>query len=40
LLRTPFWVILYLLESLWNSLQDSEKILSIWAFFECRMNWW
>jgi hypothetical protein len=33
LLRTPFWVILYLLESLWNSIQDSKKILSIWAFF-------
>jgi hypothetical protein len=32
LLRTPFWAILYLLESLWNYIQDYEKILSIWAF--------
>jgi hypothetical protein len=29
LLRTPFWATLYLLESLWNTLQDSEKS---WAF--------
>jgi hypothetical protein len=29
LLRTLFWAILYLLERLWNSLQDSEKS---WAF--------
>jgi hypothetical protein len=29
LVRTPFWAILYLLESLWNYLQDSEKS---WAF--------
>ena len=38
LLRTPIWMILYSLESLWNSLQDSAKVHLIWTSFEHRLN--
>jgi hypothetical protein len=36
LLRTPFSMSLYSLESLWNYTQDYGKILSIWPIFERR----
>ena len=39
LLRTPISMILYSMESLWNSLQDSAEVHLIWISFEHRLNW-
>ena len=38
LLGTPISMILYSLESLWNSLQDSASVHLIWISFGCRLN--
>ena len=40
LLRTPISMILYSMESLWNSLQDSAEDHLIWPKFEHRCNRW
>ena len=39
-LRTPFLMILYSLESLWNSLQEYPEVHLIWSSFERRNIWW